>query len=85
MGFSEPNEILHANGGDDDDKRYLNVKVFSKACRWLCMGIFVEHKLMCFVCFIFRKDIFTRKKIEQEEQKDQKRGKSIELKQTEQR
>ena len=78
LGFSEPKEISHANDdcGDDDDKRYLNFKVFS---------IFVEHKLMCFVCFISRKDIFTRKKIEQEKQKDQKRGKSIELKQTEQR
>ena len=45
------------------------------------MGIFVEHKLVCFVYFIFRKDFFTRKKTEQE-QKDQKRGKSIELKGT---
>ena len=83
LGFSEPKEISHANDdcGDDNDKRYLNFKVFSKAC---CC-IFVEHKLICFVCFISRKDIFTRKKIEQEKQKDQKRGKSIELKQTEQR
>ena len=83
MGFSEPKEISHANGdcGDGGDKRYLNFKVFSK----LCMDTFVEHAIMCFVCFIFRKKIFTRKKVEQEEQKDQKRGKSIELKQTEQR
>ena len=47
------------------------------------MGIFVEHKLMCLACFIFRKDSFTRKKTEQEEQKDQKRGNSVELKQPE--
>ena len=38
-----------------------------------------------FCLFILRKDILTRKKIEQEEQKDQKREKRIELKQTEQR
>ena len=47
------------------------------------MGIFFEHKLMCFACFIFRKDIFTRKKTEQEKQKDQKRGKNAKLKQPE--
>ena len=41
------------------------------------MSIFVEHQLMRFVCFIFRKDIFSRKKTKQEEQKDQKREKSI--------
>ena len=45
--------------------------------------IFVEHKLMSFACFIFTKDVFTRKKTEQEEQKDQKRGKSADLKQPE--
>ena len=49
--------------------------------RWFCIDILVEHKLMCFVSFIFRKDIFTSKKTEQEEQKDQKRGKITELKQ----
>ena len=38
--------------------------------------------MFCLFCF-FRKDIFTRIKTEQEEQKDQKRGKSIEVKQTE--
>ena len=48
---------------------------------WFCVGVFVEHKLMCFVCFIFRKNIFMGKNTEQEEQKDQKRGKSAELKQ----
>ena len=53
--------------------------------RWLCMDVFVEHKFMWFVCSIFRKDISTRKKTEQEEQKDQKRGKSTELKQVEKR
>ena len=54
LGFSEPKQISHDNDdcGDGDDKRYLNLKVFSKACCWLCMGIFVEHKLMCFVYFI---------------------------------
>ena len=50
---------------------------------WFCVGIFVEHKLICFVCFIFRKDIFTRKKTKQKEQKDQKRGKNAKLKQPE--
>ena len=49
------------------------------------MGVFVEHKQTHVFCFIFRKDIFIWKKIEQEVEKDQKRGKSIELKQTEQR
>ena len=76
MGFSEPKERPHANDdcGDDDDNRYLNFKVLGKAC---CrgMGIFAEHKPMCFVCFSFRKDNFTKKKIKQEEQKDQKREK----------
>ena len=38
---------------------------------------------MCFACYIFRLDIFTRMKTEQEEQKDQKRRKSIQVKQTE--
>ena len=38
---------------------------------------------MCFACFIFRNDMVTRIKTEQEEQKDQKREKRIELKQTE--
>ena len=34
LSFSEPEEISHANDdcGDDDDKRYLNLTVFSKAC-----------------------------------------------------
>ena len=34
LGFSETKEILHSNDdcGDGDDKRYLNFKVFSKAC-----------------------------------------------------
>ena len=57
---------------------------------WLCMGIFVEHKLVCFDCFIFRTGISTTKKTEQEKQKlkigsDQKRKekKNTELKQAE--
>ena len=41
---------------------------------WFCFGIFVDHKIMCFACFIFRKDTHTRKETEQEEQKDKKRG-----------
>ena len=52
--------------GDKILKCDLNFKVFSHAADFV-MSIFVEHKLMCFVCFIFRKDIFTRKKTEQEE------------------
>ena len=45
--------------------------------------MFVEQKLMCFACYIFRKDIFTRIKTEKEEQKDQKIWKSMEVKQAE--
>ena len=59
----------------------LSLKVKTQHMRCFCVGVFVEHKLMCFVCFIFRKNIFMGKNTEQEEQKDQKRGKSAELKQ----
>ena len=55
----------------------------TKDMYWFCFGIFVAHKLMCFACFIFRKDAFTRKKTEKEEQKDHKRGKSMNLSQRE--
>ena len=51
-------------------------KILTKYMCWFCFGIFVEPKLMCFACFIFRKAIFTRIKAEQEEQRDQKRGKA---------
>ena len=61
-------EIPHDD--DDDDDKF-----------WFCMTTLVEHKIMCFVCFIFRKDIFKRKKAELEEQKGQKRGKITEVKQ----
>ena len=71
--------------GDGDDKRYLNFKYLAKHAADFVWAYLLNSKLMCFVCFIFRKGIFTRKKTEQEEQKDQKRGKSFKLKQTEQR
>ena len=48
-----------------------------------CIGVFVEHKMMSFLCFVFRKDMFTGRKIEQREHKDWKRGKSTEQKQPE--
>ena len=87
LGFSEPKEISHANDdcGDDDDKRYLNFKVYSKVCCLIFMAYLLNTNSCVLFVLFFRKDIFTRKKIEQEKQKDQKRGKSIELKQTEQR
>ena len=43
---------------------------------------FTETNL-CFACFNFRKDVFTRINKQQEEQEDQNRGKGIEVKQTE--
>ena len=46
-----------------------------------CFGIFVEHKLMCFARFIFRKEIFPIIKTEQEEKRIRKEEKRIELKQ----
>ena len=41
---------------------------------WLCMGMFLTQT-RAFCLFYFQKDIFMRKKIEQEEQKEEKEEK----------
>ena len=58
--------VLPFESVDEILKCDLNFNDLAEHAADFVMSIFVEHKLMRFVCFIFRKDIFTRKKTEQE-------------------
>ena len=86
FGLSEPKEISHANDdcGDGDDKRYLNFKYLAKhAADFVWAYLLNTNSCVLFVLFSGR--TFSQERRSNRRSKRIRKGKSIELKQTEQR